>query len=146
MLLDYPQPATKPAMSFHGHNEVESSINLRKRGKDGMTPSTNINLFKTDNNLVNKSIVSNASSIIPSSANSFVIIGDEQLSSLVERPSTLPAIIEISEKEASSESSQSSKHNLEALKSSLVQKINESPSQHIDGSVHAKDYYTNSLC
>jgi hypothetical protein len=100
MLLEYPQPATKPAMSFHGHNEVETSISLRKRGKDGMTPSTNINLFKTDNN-----IVSNASSIIPSSANSFVIIGDEQLSSLIERPRTLPAIVEISEKEASSESS-----------------------------------------
>jgi hypothetical protein len=105
MLLEYPQPATKPAMSFHGHNEVETSISLRKRGKDGMTPSTNINLFKTDNNMVHKSIVSNASSIIPSSANSFVIIGDEQLSSLIERPRTLPAIVEISEKEASSESS-----------------------------------------
>lgn len=105
MLLEYPEPATKPSMSFHGHNEIETPITLLKRGKDGMTPSTNINLFKTNNNMVHKSIVSNASSIIPSSANSFIIIGDEQISSLVERPQTLPAIVEISEKEASSESS-----------------------------------------
>lgn len=85
---------------------METPRTIRKRGKDGMTPSTNINLFKTDNNMLHKSIVSNASSIIPSSANSFIIIGDEQLSSLIERHRTeiLPAIVELAEKEASSES------------------------------------------
>ena len=37
LLLSYPKPTDKPRQSLHGHNEVETPINLRKR-KDGMTP------------------------------------------------------------------------------------------------------------
>lgn len=78
LLMSDAMPEVKPAtVSFHGRNEIDSPINLRVRNKLGVTPTTNIHLFKTDNNLNNKSIVSNASSIIPCSADSFVIIGEE---------------------------------------------------------------------
>lgn len=79
LLLTESMTEVKPSsVSFHGHNEIESSINLRRKNtKPGNTPSTNIHLFKTDNNLNSKSIVSNASSIIPCSADSFVIINEE---------------------------------------------------------------------
>ena len=119
LLLSDAMPEIKPAtVSFHGHNEIESPINLWSRNKSGITPSTNIHLFKTDNNLNNKSIVSNASSIIPCSADSFVIIGEEQLSSLLERTNkkSLLPILEIAEKEGSSESGQSNSFTKDLIK------------------------------
>jgi hypothetical protein len=57
-------------MSFHGHNEVETPINLRRGKGDGMT-AVSSHLFKTD---LNKSLVSSASTVIPCSAESFVVI------------------------------------------------------------------------
>lgn len=62
--------------------------------------------------MMNKSMVSNASSIIPCSADSFVIINEENFASLVHKHvkyshDSLPPIVELTERE-SSESSQHS--------------------------------------
>lgn len=110
-MLDYPEPQAKPLVSFHGHNEVEAHINLRRVKPDGTTPEPH-HLFKTD---LNKSMVSNASSVIPCSESSFVIINEDHIASLIKHNpirqlgKTLPPIVESTERgELSSESSQNS--------------------------------------
>ena len=127
----HPPELQHPSISFHGHNECETPINLRR---SGVTPSTNIHLFKTDNNLHNKSIVSNASSIIPCSADSFVIINEDHIQSLIERTKYKPlnSIQEQTEKDVSSqESGQSKNSRLENEK-----KVSIGPVQkNFDGSV-----------
>lgn len=84
LLLEYPEPAVKPLMSFHGHNEVDALINLRRVKPDGTTSEPQ-NLFKTD---LNKSMVSMASSVIPCSESSFVIINEDHIASLIKQNSS----------------------------------------------------------
>lgn len=84
MLLTNPKPEPKPVISFYGHNEVASHINLRRVDNEDSSPKHQMNhLFQPDNYIAIKSMVSNASSIIPCSADSFVIIGEDQLASIV---------------------------------------------------------------